>query len=169
MGVNSLPKTGIRQRHDCDLNLGPSAPESSTLTTRLSSHPKGTYTLICGNLLSLRLKQCCYAWVLFPFICCCYHIVQWIRLSFIYSMHKPYTKWHTSNWRVWSFFNFINSSFSASPYHYHKVIIIIIIIPIYGPFSGTTQVSRYQKGKTNLDFTEYEIRDAILTCARKPT
>jgi len=23
-----------------------------------------------------------------------------------------------------------------------------------GPFSGTTQVSRYQKGKTNLDFTE---------------
>jgi len=22
------------------------------------------------------------------------------------------------------------------------------------PFSGTTQVSRYQKGKTNLDFTE---------------
>ena len=24
----------------------------------------------------------------------------------------------------------------------------------YGPFSGTTQVSQYQKGKTNLDFTE---------------
>jgi len=24
----------------------------------------------------------------------------------------------------------------------------------YGPFSGTTQVSWYQKGKTNLDFTE---------------
>ena len=23
-----------------------------------------------------------------------------------------------------------------------------------GPLSGTTQVSRYQKGKTNLDFTE---------------
>ena len=23
-----------------------------------------------------------------------------------------------------------------------------------GPFSGTTQVSRYQKGKTDLDFTE---------------
>jgi len=23
-----------------------------------------------------------------------------------------------------------------------------------GPFSGTTQVSRYQKGKTSLDFTE---------------
>jgi len=25
--------------------------------------------------------------------------------------------------------------------------------PFNGPFSGTTQVSRYQKGKTNLDFT----------------
>ena len=26
--------------------------------------------------------------------------------------------------------------------------------PFKGPLSGTTQVSRYQKGKTNLDFTE---------------
>jgi len=26
--------------------------------------------------------------------------------------------------------------------------------PFNGHFSGTTQVSRYQKGKTNLDFTE---------------
>jgi len=43
--------------------------------------------------------------------------------------------------------------------------------PFNGPFSGTTQVSRYQKGKTNLDFTEATIRerDASLTCARKPT
>jgi len=37
MGVNSLPKTITRQRRDCDLNPGPSAPESSTLTTRLPS------------------------------------------------------------------------------------------------------------------------------------
>jgi len=35
MGVNSLPKTVTRQRRDCDLNPGPSAPESSTLITRL--------------------------------------------------------------------------------------------------------------------------------------
>jgi len=28
------------------------------------------------------------------------------------------------------------------------------IHPSNGPFSGTTRVSRYQKGKTNLDFTE---------------
>jgi len=40
MGVNSLPKTAVtRQRFGCDLNPGLSAPESSTLTTRLPSHP----------------------------------------------------------------------------------------------------------------------------------
>jgi len=38
MGVNSLPKTVTRHRRGCDLNPGPSAPESSTLTTRLPSH-----------------------------------------------------------------------------------------------------------------------------------
>ena len=39
MGVNSLPKTVTRQRRGFDLNSGPSAPESSTLTTRLPSDP----------------------------------------------------------------------------------------------------------------------------------
>ena len=38
MGVNSLPKTVTRQRRGCDLNPGLSAPEFSTLTTRLPSH-----------------------------------------------------------------------------------------------------------------------------------
>jgi len=37
--VNSLPKTVTRQRLDCDLNPGSSAPESSTLITRLPGHP----------------------------------------------------------------------------------------------------------------------------------
>ena len=37
--MNSLPKTVTRQRRDCDLNPGPSALESSTLNTRLPSHP----------------------------------------------------------------------------------------------------------------------------------
>jgi len=31
--------------------------------------------------------------------------------------------------------------------------------PFNGPFSGTTQVSRYQKGKTNLDFTEARVSE----------
>ena len=39
MGVSSLPKTVTRQRRSCDLNPGPTVPESSTLTTRLPSHP----------------------------------------------------------------------------------------------------------------------------------
>ena len=39
MGVNSLPKPVTRHRRGCDLNPGPTAPESGTLTTRLPSHP----------------------------------------------------------------------------------------------------------------------------------
>jgi len=39
MGVNSLLNTVTRQRRDCNLNPGLSAPESSTLTNRLPSHP----------------------------------------------------------------------------------------------------------------------------------
>jgi len=42
MGVNSLPKTVTRQRRGCDVNPGPSAPVSSTLTTRLPSHSEDT-------------------------------------------------------------------------------------------------------------------------------
>ena len=38
MGVNSLPKIITRQRRSCDLNPGPSAPESRTLTTRLANY-----------------------------------------------------------------------------------------------------------------------------------
>ena len=37
--MNCLSKTVTLQRRGCDLNPGPSAPESSTLTTRLPSHP----------------------------------------------------------------------------------------------------------------------------------
>jgi len=36
--VNNLPKTVRQQRRDCDLNPGPSALESSMLTTWLPSH-----------------------------------------------------------------------------------------------------------------------------------
>ena len=43
MGVNSLSKTVTQQRRGCDLNPGPSAPESSTL--RLPSHPVLTHNI----------------------------------------------------------------------------------------------------------------------------
>jgi len=38
MGVNSLPKTVTRQLRDFYMNPGPSAPESSTLSTQLPNH-----------------------------------------------------------------------------------------------------------------------------------
>ena len=44
-----LPKTVTQQRQDCDLNPGPSAPESSTLTTRLPSHPLTKYAFDIGR------------------------------------------------------------------------------------------------------------------------
>jgi len=43
MGANSLPKTVTRQRRDHDFNPGPSAPEFSTLTTRLPSYCRSLY------------------------------------------------------------------------------------------------------------------------------
>ena len=42
MGVSSLPKTVTRQRRGCDLNPGPSAPESSALTTVATEPPSGS-------------------------------------------------------------------------------------------------------------------------------
>ena len=36
--MNSLPQTVTRQRRGCDLDPGPSAPESSKLTSRLASN-----------------------------------------------------------------------------------------------------------------------------------
>ena len=55
--MNSLPKTvrSTRQRRGCDLNPGPSALESSTLTTRLPSHPK-------PKLIVELEYQCCVDW-----------------------------------------------------------------------------------------------------------
>ena len=47
MSVNSLPQTVTRQRRGCDLS--PSAPESSTLTTRLPSQPRKHNTLETVN------------------------------------------------------------------------------------------------------------------------
>ena len=59
MGVNSLPKTVTRQqRCDCNLNLGPSAPESSTLATRLPSHCAVSMQIRVYGLVSVCLSVC---------------------------------------------------------------------------------------------------------------
>jgi len=65
--VNSLPKTVTQiaaatlLRRGCDLNPGPSAPESSTLTTRLPSYPDsdcggGNKDTITQSLMSLGVS-----------------------------------------------------------------------------------------------------------------
>ena len=57
--MNSLPKTVTRQRRDCDLNPGPSAPEPSTLTTRLPNHPMDhiSPTFVCCVRMTTSLQQ----------------------------------------------------------------------------------------------------------------
>jgi len=55
---------------------------------------------------------------------------------------------HTSRPYTVVFFSFADNIYDDVPHtHTHTH-------PFNGPFSGTTQVSKYQKGKTNLDFTE---------------
>jgi len=62
MGVNSLPNSVTRQRHDCNLNPGPSVPDSSTLTTRLPSHPQTTlYKLF--HVANLQQKDVSWRWL----------------------------------------------------------------------------------------------------------
>jgi len=65
MGVNSLPETVTRQRRGCDLNPGPSAFESSMLTTRLPSHTLLAYTVAYrkNHTPELRLiVAACFLW-----------------------------------------------------------------------------------------------------------
>jgi len=45
----------------------------------------------------------------------------------------------------------IANRYTAFTYFYF---FLLYTHPFNGPLSGTTRVSRYQKGKTNLDFTE---------------
>ena len=60
MGVNSLPKTVTRQRRGCNLNPGPTAPESSTLTTRLPVGCAGGLESGCAvHLVSLTAACVC--------------------------------------------------------------------------------------------------------------
>jgi len=57
MGVNSLPKTVTRHRRGCDLNPGPSAPESSMLTTLPASNRWTTNYTFVDKLKPLNLTK----------------------------------------------------------------------------------------------------------------
>jgi len=58
--VNSLPKTVTGQRRGLDLNPGPTAPEASTLTTRLPSHPECKMLLIQNHTACLSIHCSCF-------------------------------------------------------------------------------------------------------------
>ena len=71
--MNSLPKTVTLQRRGCDLNPCPTALESSTLTTRLPSHPY--LFAVCyiyamrGRFIMLHVLRCIFVvFVLFAYI-----------------------------------------------------------------------------------------------------
>jgi len=51
--VNSLPKTVTRQRRVCALNPGPSAPESTTLTTGLPGNSPVKLIDACSSVTSI--------------------------------------------------------------------------------------------------------------------
>jgi len=53
--VNSLPKTVTQQRRGRDLNPGPTAPESSTLTTRLPSHQFWLQNVLSRHKICLKI------------------------------------------------------------------------------------------------------------------
>ena len=55
MGVISLPKTITEQRRGCDLNPGPSAPESSTLTTRLPITRSHRIACFCSKIRNAQI------------------------------------------------------------------------------------------------------------------
>ena len=59
--MSSLPKTVTRQRRDRDMNPGPSAPESGTLTTRLPSHPRIKAALSTARAARARAPRVCRA------------------------------------------------------------------------------------------------------------
>jgi len=54
--VNSFPESVTRHRRGGDFNPGPSAPESSMLTTRLPSHPCIAHVLIGTDRIVMRVS-----------------------------------------------------------------------------------------------------------------
>ena len=49
--------------------------------------------------------------------------------------------------------------YSTNYYHLLLPLPLLLLHPFNGPFSGNTRVSRYQKGKANLDFTKARVSE----------
>jgi len=65
--------------------------------------------------------------------CCSPYVTRWLSVSCLMAVAACCSLWIESEWVV--------------------VLVSQYICTFNGPFSGTARVSRYQKGKTNLDFT----------------
>ena len=163
MGMNSLPKTVTRQCRDCDSNPGPSVPESSTLTTRLPITGEHTHGQTDQTTKWANTREVCTLKTLVPFFLsfqiiiltgsmtralCCWPEHQYQTLISLHCLicinrQSPLIihQLHSST-RAWQCDNSYDISLYTTLHSFN------------GPFSGTTQVSRYQKGKTNLDFNE---------------
>ena len=134
MGVNSLPKSVC----DCNLNLRPSVPDSCTLTTRLLSHP---------NVSMPFLKSAPVAEWLTPF-----SRFLWPNTSqsssrsvnpLLHStpMCPTDSVGRVAEANIWCCLEYCDC-------------VITTTTPVQQPFSVTSQVSYYQKGKASVDFTE---------------
>jgi len=140
MGVNSLPKTVTQQRRSCNLNLGPS--ESSTITTRLPSHPCKYHIIIAGSLAThsgravLRSLNTSRDAV---------RNIKETRKQDQNNAHKAVNGMAEITQATSKSVPGGKTLIKYTHTHTH---------PFNSPLSRTTQVSRYQKGKTNLDFTE---------------
>jgi len=94
------------------------------------------FFLVCVHCTQSYVSDCCWRYIsffveIFLCCCCCYY------LNILVVVHP--------NCLIRTFYFVIFNILTTTTTTLH---------PFNGPFSGTTQVSQYQKGKTNLDFTE---------------
>ena len=158
MGVNSLHKTVTRQRRGWDLNPGPSAPESSTLSTRLLSRPLYRVT---NKWLLLLLQQSTPVNIILPVYCSFTFLpgLNFMSLVYVYV------------YVVWTVFHWLSCINTCACHVYFTINLLTHLLAYYyrhhpfnGPLSRTTWVSRYQKGKTSLDLNEAR-DDGVLGCS----
>ena len=127
-------------------------PESSTLTTWLPSHP-----MLLRHLL-YRYFTCVFLCLVMMMSGWCCEAVRWNQRG-VYAGRRCYQD------RVLSLCCWLHGCIACqcNSTRGHRVSPEVCVSatdidththPFNDPLSGTTQVSRYQKGKTNLDFTE---------------
>ena len=171
MGVISLPKTVTRQHRGCDLNPGPSAPESSTLTTRLPSHhttaaadkfqlvsashsSSATAVMAVSSQLGCQHDTACWPHLLLNAGLrrrCCWPpapaAIDWCPARGGLAANPSHAEAAVVQWDRW-----MDGQTYDWPLHKPSDP-RTTLQPFNGLFSRTTWESRYQKCKTNLDFT----------------